>query len=277
MEIHLINTGYFKLDGGAMFGVVPKSLWQRTNPADENNLCNWALRSLLIKDGDRAILVDNGIGNKQSERFFSHYFLHGDDSLSKGLGKIGMHEEDITDMMLTHMHFDHCGGGIKYEGEKLVPTFSNATYWSNENHWQWATKPNPREKASFLSENILPMQESGHLKFVGLDNQQDLPFDIIFVDGHTDKQMLPKIKYKGHTLVFVADLLPSVGHIPLAYVMGYDTRPLLTMTEKANFLKDAADNNYVLIFQHDSVNECCTVKHTEKGVRVDQVFPFSEL
>ncbi len=277
MEVELINTGYFKLDGGAMFGVVPKSLWQRTNPADENNLCNWALRALLVKDGHRAILIDNGIGNKQSEKFFSHYYLHGDDSLTSGLHKVGVTEDDITDMMLTHLHFDHCGGGIKYEGEKLVPTFKNATYWSNEAHWQWATQPNSREKASFLSENILPMQESGHLQFVALANQQDLPFAIIFVDGHTDKQMLPKVSYKGHTLVFTADLLPSVGHIPLPYVMGYDTRPLITMAEKARFLNEAADNNYVLVFQHDPVNECCTVKHTEKGVRVDQIFPFSDL
>lgn len=277
MEVELINTGYFKLDGGAMFGVVPKSLWQRTNPADEKNLCSWALRSLLIKDGDRAILIDNGIGNKQSEKFFSHYYLHGDDSLGGNLNKVGMNEADITDMMLTHLHFDHCGGGIKQEGEHLVTTFANATYWSNKDHWQWATKPNVREKASFLSENILPMQDSGQLKFVSLDNQQDLPFEIVYVDGHTDKQMLPKVKYKGHTLVFVADLLPSVGHIPLPFVMGYDTRPLITMDEKARFLNEAADNKYVLIFQHDSVNECCTVQHTEKGVRVDQIFPFSDL
>lgn len=277
MEVELINTGYFKLDGGAMFGVVPKSLWQRTNPADEKNLCPWALRALLVKDGNRAILIDNGIGNKQSERFFSHYHLHGDDSLSANMAKAGVKDTDITDMMLTHLHFDHCGGGIKQEGKHLVPTFKNATYWSNEDHWQWATEPNPREKASFLSENILPMKESGHLKFLALENQQDLPFDIIFVNGHTDKQMLPKIPYKGHTLVFVADLLPSVGHIPLAYVMGYDTRPLITMDEKARFLNEAADNNYVLVFQHDSVNECCTVQRTERGVSVDQIFPFNEL
>lgn len=277
MEIELINTGYFMLDGGAMFGVVPKSLWQRTNPANEKNLCPWALRALLVKDRDRAILIDNGIGDKQSEGFLKHYYLHGDDSLIGNLGKAGVRDTDITDMMLTHLHFDHCGGGIKQEGEHLVPTFGNATYWSNKDHWQWATKPNAREKASFLSENILPMQESGHLKFVALEDQQDLPFDIIFVDGHTDKQMLPKIDYKGHTIVFVADLLPSVGHIPLAFVMGYDTRPLITMDEKARFLKEAADNNYVLVFQHDSVNECCTVQGTEKGVRVDRVFPFSEL
>jgi len=277
MEIDLINTGYFKLDGGAMFGVVPKSLWQRTNPADEHNLCSWAMRSLVIKESNRVILVDNGLGNKQSEKFFHHYFLHGEDSLQKGLHNLDIIEDEVTDMMLTHLHFDHCGGGIKYEGENLVPTFKNAKYWSNEAHWAWATEPNSREKASFLSENILPMQNSGHLNFIPLNDQSNMPFEILFVDGHTDKQMLPKIKYKGHTLVFVADLLPSVGHIPLPYVMGYDTRPLLTMDEKADFLNDAADNNYVLVFQHDPVNECCTVKHTEKGVRLDQSFSFSEL
>ena len=277
MELNLINTGYFKLDGGAMFGVVPKSLWSRTNPADENNLCSWAMRSLIIKEGDRAIIVDNGMGDKQSEKFFGFYYLHGDDSLSKGLRKADIGFEEITDAFLTHLHFDHCGGGVRREGDKLVPTFSNATYWSNKDHWKWATEPNSREKASFLTENILPMQESGQLEFASIPKESRLPFEIIFVDGHTDKQMLPKIKYKGKTLVFVADLLPSVGHIPLPYVMGYDTRPLLTMEEKHKFLNEAADNGYVLVFQHDPVNECCTVKHTEKGVRVDQIFPFHEI
>ena len=277
MELNLINTGYFKLDGGAMFGVVPKSLWSRTNPADENNLCSWAMRSLIIKEGDRAIIVDNGMGDKQSEKFFGFYYLHGNDSLSKGLDKVDITFNEITDAFLTHLHFDHCGGGVKREGEKLVPTFLNATYWSNKDHWQWATEPNAREKASFLAENILPMQESGQLEFVNLEGDDRLPIDIIFVDGHTDKQMLPKLQYKGKTLVFVADLLPSVGHIPLPYVMGYDTRPLLTMEEKHKFLNEAADNGYVLVFQHDPVNECCTVKHTEKGVRVDQIFPFHEI
>ena len=277
MELNLINTGYFKLDGGAMFGVVPKSLWSRTNPADENNLCSWAMRSLIIKEGDRAIIVDNGMGDKQSEKFFGFYYLHGDDSLSKGLRKADVGFDEITDAFLTHLHFDHCGGGVRREGDKLVPTFSNATYWSNKDHWKWATEPNSREKASFLTENILPMRESGQLEFASIPKESRLPFEIIFVDGHTDKQMLPKIKYKGKTLVFVADLLPSVGHIPLPYVMGYDTRPLLTMEEKHKFLNEAADNRYVLVFQHDPVNECCTVKHTEKGVRVDQVFPFHEI
>ena len=277
MELNLINTGYFKLDGGAMFGVVPKSLWSRTNPADENNLCSWAMRSLIIKEGDRAIIVDNGMGDKQSEKFFGFYYLHGDDSLSKGLRKADVGFDEITEAFLTHLHFDHCGGGVRREGDKLVPTFSNATYWSNKDHWKWATEPNSRERASFLTENILPMRESGQLEFASIPKESRLPFEIIFVDGHTDKQMLPKIKYKGKTLVFVADLLPSVGHIPLPYVMGYDTRPLLTMEEKHKFLNEAADNGYVLVFQHDPVNECCTVKHTEKGVRVDQVFPFHEI
>lgn len=280
MKLHVINTGFFKLDGGAMFGVVPKSIWQRTNPADENNMCTWAMRCLLIEDGDRLILIDNGIGNKQDARFFRHYYLHGDASLDGSLKSEGFDHSDITDMFLTHLHFDHCGGGVDYVGEnreKLELHFPNARYWSNKAHWQWATQPNPREKASFLKENILPMEESGHLNFADPTNSPFAQFDIITMDGHTDKQMLPKINYKGHTLVFMADLLPSVGHIPLAYVMGYDTRPLLTLEEKGQFLKEAADNGYVLFLEHDSVNECCTVKHTEKGVRLDRTFPLSEL
>lgn len=277
MELTLINTGYFKLDGGAMFGVVPKSLWSRTNPADENNLCNWAMRSLIIKEGNRAIIVDNGMGDKQSDRFFGHYYLNGSDSLAKGLQKADLGFDEVTDSFLTHLHFDHCGGGVKRDGEKLVPTFGHATYWSHKDHWNWATQPNPREKASFLSENILPMEESGQLKFVGKQKDNQLPFDIITVDGHTEKQMLPKLSYNGKTIVFMADLLPSVGHIPLPYVMGYDTRPLLTMKEKQAFLNEAADKGYVLVLQHDPENECCTVKHTEKGVRLDQVFRFDEI
>ena len=279
MEISLINTGFFKLDGGAMFGVVPKSLWSRVNPPDEKNLCTWAMRSLLIKDENRVILIDNGIGTKQTDKFFSYYDLHGDETLSGSLHKHGLKEKDVTDMFLTHLHFDHCGGGIKREGDHLVPTFENADYWSNKDHWQWATVPNPREKASFLSDNILPMQESGHLKFVSVVNpgSTELPFEIIFVDGHTDKMMLPKVNYKGRTIVFMADLLPSVGHIPLPYVMAYDTRPLLTMEEKSCFLNEAADNNYILVFQHDPVNECCTVSKTDRGVKVDEIFRFNEI
>ncbi len=279
MNLHVINTGNFKLDGGAMFGVVPKSLWSRTNEPDENNMCTWSMRCLLIEDGDRLILIDSGMGDKQSEKFFSHYYMHGDDSLTSSLNSRGFSEDDITDVFLTHLHFDHCGGGVRYGRQgKLEMTFKNAKYWSNESHWQWATVPNTREKASFLSENILPMQESGHLNFIDLENKSSFnAFGIITADGHTEKQMLPKIKHNDHTIVFVADLLPSTGHIPLPYVMGYDTRPLLTMDEKGKFLTEAAENNYVLFFEHDSVNECCTVKQTEKGVRLDRVFPLAEV
>lgn len=274
MKLHVINTGFFKLDGGAMFGVVPKSIWQRSNPADDNNLCTWAMRCLLIEDGNRLILIDNGIGDKQDAKFFSHYFLHGGDSLLKSIHHAGFSADDITDMFLTHLHFDHCGGGVKYNGEKLELVFKNARYWSNPEHWQWATKPNPREKASFIKENILPMQESGHLEFV---KEGSLPFDIFYASGHTDKMMIPKINYKGHTLCYMADLLPSTGHIPLPYVMGYDTRPLLTLEEKERFLNEAADKKYVLFLEHDAVNECCTVQRTEKGIRLDKTFSLAEL
>ena len=277
MKLYPIPTGNFKLDGGAMFGVVPKSIWNKIVPADENNMCTWAMRCLLIEKDDRLILIDNGIGDKQSEKFFSYYFLHGDDTLEKSLAKYGFTPEYITDMFLTHLHFDHCGGGIKWNKDRtgFEPVFPNATYWSNRRHWKWATEPNPREKASFLKENILPMQELGLLKFVE-DENFDL-FDIIYVDGHTDQQMLPKINYQGKTIVFMADLLPSIGHIPLPYVMAYDTRPLITMDEKARFLKEAADNGYYLFFEHDAVNELCTVKHTEKGVRLDKTYAFNEV
>ncbi|TRX59570.1 MBL fold metallo-hydrolase [Fulvivirga sp. M361] len=276
MKLHVINTGFFKLDGGAMFGVVPKSIWQRTNPTDENNMCQWAMRCLLIEDGEQLILIDNGIGDKQSEKFFSYYYLSGDDSLHNSLKQSGFSADDVTDMFLTHLHFDHCGGGVKNNAGEL--TFENANYWSNKDHWQWAIEPNPREKASFMKENILPMEESGHLKFVDFDKPSPFSqFDVLSMDGHTDKQMLPKIKYKEHTIVFAADLLPSIGHIPVPYVMGYDTRPLLTMIEKADFMQEAADNNYVLFLEHDPVNECCTVKHTDRGVRLDQTFPLKEI
>jgi glyoxylase-like metal-dependent hydrolase (beta-lactamase superfamily II) len=279
MELFTVDTGFFKLDGGAMFGVVPKSIWSRTNPSDENNLCNWAMRCLLVSDGDRLVLIDNGIGDKQDARFFSHYYLHGEASLAKSLQQLGVHPTDITDVFLTHLHFDHCGGSVKYGSHgQYELTFPRATYWSNEDHWNWATVPNPREKASFLEENILPLQEHGAIKFLELAKKSFFPgFDFLTMDGHTDKQMLPKIQYKGRTLVFMADLLPSVGHLPLAYVMGYDTRPLLTIQEKQLFLEEAAREQYVLFLEHDSVNECCTVKMTEKGVRVDQTFRLDEL
>ncbi len=279
MELFTVDTGFFKLDGGAMFGVVPKSIWSRTNPSDENNLCPWAMRCLLVSDGNRLVLIDNGIGDKQDARFFSHYYLHGDASLAKSLQQLGVHPTDITDVFLTHLHFDHCGGSVKYGSHgQYELTFPRATYWSNEDHWNWATVPNPREKASFLEENILPLQEHGALKYLDLATKSLFPgFDFFTMDGHTDKQMLPKMQYKGRTLVFMADLLPSVGHLPLAYVMGYDTRPLLTIHEKQLFLEEAVREQYVLFLEHDSVNECCTVKMTEKGVRVDQTFRLNEL
>ena len=266
-----------------MFGVVPKAIWNKTNPADENNMCTWAMRCLLIEDGDRLILVDTGIGTKQSEKFFGHYYLHGGDTLEKSLAGLGFHKKDITDVFLTHLHFDHCGGAIEWNESKngYRPAFENARFWSNERHWKWGTAPNPREKASFLSENIIPIQESGQLQFIARPadslDQTELGFGVTFVDGHTDSMMIPKIQYKGKTICFMADLLPSTGHIPLAYVMGYDTRPLITLTEKEKFLKEAADNEYVLVLEHDSANECCTVQHTEKGVRLGETFALADL
>ncbi len=277
MKLHVIHTGFFKLDGGAMFGVVPKSIWQRTNPPDENNLCSWAMRCLLLEDGNRLILIDNGMGTKQDAKFFNYYYLHGDQSLLTSLLEAGFHESDVTDMFLTHLHFDHCGGGLRQESGKTELTFRNAKYWSNEDHWKWATRPNAREKASFLKENILPMQESGHLHHVDPRAPSPFPFGIFLASGHTDKMMVPKIPYKGRTVCFVADLLPSVGHIPLPYVMGYDTRPLLTLEEKERFLNEAAEEKYVLFFEHDPVNECCTVVKTERGVRLGEVFRLEDL
>ncbi|WP_127023432.1 MBL fold metallo-hydrolase [Flagellimonas beolgyonensis] len=284
MTLYPIETGNFKLDGGAMFGVVPKSIWNRTNPADNNNMIDIAARCLLIEDGDRLILIDNGLGNKQSEKFFGYYYLWGDHSLDKSLKQAGFHRDDITDVFMTHLHFDHCGGSIQWNKDRTgyEPAFKNARFWTNEEHWEWATKPNPREKASFLKENLLPMQESGHLYFVDRKGRQhldssELGFGIHFMDGHTDKQMLPHINYKGKTLVFVADLIPTVGHIPLPYVMGYDTRPLLTMAEKDIFLKNAAQNNWLLFFEHDAHNQLCSLKETEKGIRLDQLYTFNEL
>lgn len=284
MKIYPIETGNFKLDGGAMFGVVPKSLWQRTNPADDKNMISMSMRSMLIEDGNRLILIDTGIGNKQSDKFFGFFNLYGDFSLDNSLAKYGFHRDDITDVFLTHLHFDHCGGSIQWNKDKTFfePAFKNAKFWSNANHWEWATQPNPREKASFLDENINPMKKSGQLEFIQLNDKNfitnsELGFDIFLADGHTEKQMIPHIKYQGKTVVFMADLLPTVGHIPLPYIMGYDTRPLITMDEKKIFMNKAADEEYYLFFEHDPVNELCTVKHTDRGVRLDKTFGFNEV
>ncbi len=280
MKLYTIESGNFKLDGGAMFGVVPKSIWNKTNPADANNLIDMAARCLLIEDGNRLTLIDTGMGNKQNEKFFGYYSLWGDHDLDKSLAAHGFHRDDVTDVFLTHLHFDHSGGAIQWNKDRTgyEPAFKNAHFWTNDRHWEWATKPNAREKASFLSENILPMQESGQLKFIGRPENGDFKaeteagFGVLFADGHTEKQMLPVINHNDKTFVFVADLLPTAGHLPLPYVMGYDTRPLLTLDEKAKFLNEAADKGYYLILEHDAHNEIITVQHTEKGVRLKEVF-----
>ncbi|MFN8323149.1 MAG: MBL fold metallo-hydrolase [Chitinophagales bacterium] len=278
MKLHTIDTGYFKLDGGAMFGVVPKTMWQKLNTPDSNNLCTWAMRCLLIEDGKQLILIDCGLGNKQDEKFFSHYEPHGNTSLRKSIEALGYSLNDITDVLLSHLHFDHCGGAIVREGDQLVPAFKNAVYWSNEKHWEWATKPNAREKASFLKENILPIQESGQLKFV-TDGSTELNPNITLktVCGHTESMFIPHIKAGGKTLVYCADLFPSMAHIPLPYVMAYDTRPLLTLDEKKILLNEAVTNNYYLFFEHDPSIECCSLISTEKGIRSKEAFKLSEL
>ena len=286
MKLYSINTGYFKLDGGAMFGVVPKAIWNKINPADEYNLCSWALRCLLIEDDNRLILVDNGNGDKQDAKFFSHYHLHGDDTLEKSLAKYGFTKDDITDVFLTHLHFDHCGGSIKREGDKLVPNFPNSTYWSNKEHWDWAVNPNEREKASFLKENILPIEESGKLKLIEVakGNENKLGegtfsenISVRFVNGHTQAMMLPQINYNGKTIVFMADLLPSAGHIPIPYIMAYDMQPLLSLQEKRSFLNEAVENDYILFFEHDKDHECCTLQQTERGIRPKKYFKLEEI
>jgi len=287
MQLYTIDTELFKLDGGAMFGVVPKSIWHKLNPADELNMCTWAMRCLLIEDGNRLILVDTGIGNKQDAKFLSYYYLHGDATMEKSLAKHGFTKDDITDVILTHLHFDHCGGSIERVGDKLVPAFKNATYWSNEQHWQWATKPNDREKASFLKENILPIQESGQLKFISLPESIDNStlassrfsdnISLRFVNGHTEKMMLPQLQYKGKTIVYMADLLPSLAHLPIPYVMAYDMFPLTTLNEKKSFLTEALEKDYILYFEHDRAIECCTLQQTEKGIRHKETFTLDAL
>lgn len=281
MKIHPIEAGNFKLDGGAMFGVVPKSLWQRTNPADSNNMIDMAARCLLVENGDRLTLIDTGMGTKQSEKFFGYYYMDHVHNLDSSLKKAGFSRDDVTDVFLTHLHFDHCGGVIEKNNDYYEPAFAKAKFWTNSNHWKWAIEPNAREKASFLTENIKPIEESGQLNFIQQSNtfetKNELDFDILFVDGHTEKMMVPHINVDGKTFVFMADLLPTAGHIPIPYVMGYDTRPLLTLDEKTKFLNEAATKGYYLILEHDPNNEIITVKHTEKGVRLDKSLKFNDL
>lgn len=289
MNLYPIHAGSFKLDGGAMFGVVPKSLWTRTNPADNNNMIDVAARCLLIEDGNRLILIDTGMGNKQSDKFFSYYHLWGDDTLDKSLAKYGFHKDDVTDVFMTHLHFDHCGGTINYNKDRtlLEPAFKNAKFWSNKEHWQWATQPNRREVASFLKENIIPIEESGHLNFIesskpngdlkGILKNTELGFDIFIANGHTEKQMIPMLHYNSKTICFMADLLPTAGHLPIPFVMGYDTRPLLTLDEKEKFLNLAAAHNYYLFLEHDAHNEIITVQQTEKGVRLKDTYTCKDI
>lgn len=268
MSLQTLDTGLFKLDGGAMFGVVPKPLWNKINPADEQNRCTWAMRCLLYEQGDRLLLVDTGIGDKQDEKFFGHYDLHGDATLLESIDKAGYSVADVTDVLLTHLHFDHVGGAVRRNGDRLTPVFSNAAYWTHPEHWSWATNPNPREKASFLRENILPLQESGQLNFL---TEKPFPFstiDFLYVDGHTEKMALPLFQINGRTVAYMADLIPSSGHVPLPYVMSYDVRPLLTMDEKTRILQRAADENWILVFEHDPLTEAATVEQTEKGIRI---------
>lgn len=284
MKIYPIECGNFKLDGGAMFGVVPKSIWQKTNPADANNMVNIATRSWLIEDGEKLILIDAGMGDKQSEKFFGYYHLWGDFSLDKSLKNAGFHRDEVTDVFFTHLHFDHCGGAIQRKNGKegFESAFKNAKFWSNKDHWGWAVEPNAREKASFLKENILPIQETGQLNFIPTNQSAylkstQLGFEVITVDGHTEKQMLPVVNYNGRTIVFASDLIPTAGHIPLVYVMGYDTRPLLTLEEKKIFLNKAVQNDWILAFEHDAHHELCTLKKTERGVRINEFLTYEDI
>jgi glyoxylase-like metal-dependent hydrolase (beta-lactamase superfamily II) len=278
MKLYTINTGLFKLDGGAMFGVVPKSIWNKLNPADNNNMCTWAMRCMLIETGNKLILIDTGIGSKQDDKFFSFYYLHGEDNLQKSLNTLGFSAEDITDVILTHLHFDHVGGAVERNKDgKMLPAFKNATYWSHESHWQWATNPNDREKASFLKENFIPIQESGQLKFLNAENKLFEGFSFELSNGHTESMIIPVIEYKGEKIAYMADLIPSAAHIPIPYVMGYDVRPLDTMKEKKSFLQTAAEKNYVLFFEHDPLIECVSLQQTERGIRQKEAFKLEEV
>ncbi|WP_437918200.1 MBL fold metallo-hydrolase [Sphingobacterium sp. LRF_L2] len=277
MKLYTIDTGFFKLDGGAMFGVVPKSIWQKTNPADERNLCTWATRLLLIEDGKQLTLIDTALGNKQEDKFFGHYFRHGDATIDNSLAKYGFHRDDITDVILTHLHFDHCGGAVERAGDRFIPAFKNAKFWSNEKHWNWALNPNPREKASFLKENIVPIQESGQLNFLKEEEDFSQNISIRYAFGHTEAMMLPQITYKGKTILYMADLLPSVGHIPLPYVMSYDVRPLTTMKERQFFWEEIVEKEYILFLEHDPLHACCTLQQTEKGIRLKETFSLTDI
>jgi len=264
------------LDGGAMFGVVPKSIWQKTNPADNNNMVKIAARCLLIEEGNRLVLIDTGMGDKQSDKFFGYYYRWGEDTLESSLKKHGFHPDDVTDVFLTHLHFDHCGGGVVWSGKNsLETTFKNAKYWSNKAHWNWATDPNKRESASFLKENIDPILESGQLNYLERDEENyltrcELGFNVLFVDGHTEKQMIPVINYKGQKIAFAADLIPTHGHMPLAYIPGYDIRPLVSLKEKDLFLKFCCENSVFLYFEHDAFIELGSLRKTEKGIRINE-------
>jgi glyoxylase-like metal-dependent hydrolase (beta-lactamase superfamily II) len=279
MNLYPIETGNLKLDGGAMFGVVPKVMWQKQYPADENNLCNWAMRCLLISDEDRVILIDNGIGEKQDHSFLKHYYLNGDDTLERSLAKYGYKPSDITDMILTHLHFDHCGGSIMYNDDRTAyePAFPNATYWVSKAQYEWATNPNHRESASFLKENIFPIEESGQLKLIEEEGEILPNITVRIYNGHTEGQVIPLINYHGRTLAFMADLLPATTHIPMPWIMAYDTRPLVTLNDKERFYNEAVSGDYILFFEHDLYNECCTLQETPKGVRVKETFKLSEI